>query len=135
MTPCFVDTYFFLALLRADSAGHDRALEENRVNRKMFTTWFVLLELADHLCDQKNRHLFSMILRAIEADNRFEVIAVDSDLLLRGLELYSTRPDKNWSLTDCTSFVVMADRAITDALTGDRHFVQAGLRALLAPSF
>ena len=135
MTPCFVDTYFFLALLRADSAGHDRALEENRVNRKMFTTWFVLLELADHLCDQKNRHLFSMILRAIEADNRFEVIAVDSDLLLRGLELYSTRPDKNWSLTDCTSFVVMADRAITDALTGDRHFVQAGFRALLAPSF
>ena len=111
MTPCFVDTYFFLALLRGDSAaGQDRAIEENRVNRKLCTTWFVLLELADHLCDQQNRRLFSMILRAIEAD-------------------------KNWSLTDCTSFVVMTDRAMTDALTGDRHFVQAGFRALLAPSF
>ncbi len=41
------------------------------------------------------------------------------------------RPDKDWSLTDCISFVVMEEHGITDALTGDHHFEQAGFRALL----
>jgi hypothetical protein len=41
------------------------------------------------------------------------------------------RRDKDWPLTDCISFVVMADEEITDALTGDRHFEQAGFVALL----
>jgi predicted nucleic acid-binding protein len=45
--------------------------------------------------------------------------------------LFARRPDKSWSLTDCISFVVMADRGLTEALTGDRHFEQAGFRALL----
>jgi predicted nucleic acid-binding protein len=49
----------------------------------------------------------------------------------RGLKLYGERRDKSWSLTDCISFEVMKDRAISDALTGDQHFMQAGFRALL----
>ena len=55
-----------------------------------------------------------------------------SELFERGLALYNARPDKEWSLTDCISFVVMADEGLTDALTGDRHFEQAGFTALLA---
>lgn len=38
---------------------------------------------------------------------------------------------KNWSLVDCISFVVMRQRRLTDALTRDGHFEQAGIRALL----
>ena len=49
----------------------------------------------------------------------------------RGLALYDARPDKQWSLTDCISFLVMQDRRITEALTGDHHFEQAGFTALL----
>lgn len=52
----------------------------------------------------------------------------------RGLGLYAARPDKAWSLTDCISFVVMTDRGLTEALTGDHHFEQAGFRALLRPA-
>ena len=52
----------------------------------------------------------------------------------RGKELYGDRPDKSWSLTDCISFVVMTERGISDALTGDHHFVQARFRALHLPS-
>lgn len=48
------------------------------------------------------------------------------------MDLYRARPDKEWSLTDCTSFVVMNECGLTDALTGDRHFEQAGFKALLA---
>jgi hypothetical protein len=47
------------------------------------------------------------------------------------MQLYGARPDKDWSLTDCISIEVMAERGITDALTGDHHFLQAGFRALL----
>ena len=47
------------------------------------------------------------------------------------MDLYDSRNDKQWSLTDCISFVVMQDYEITDALTGDHHFEQAGFRALL----
>ena len=50
---------------------------------------------------------------------------------MRGVALYAERPDKDWSLTDCISFVVMRTMDITEALTGDRHFEQAGFTALL----
>ena len=40
--------------------------------------------------------------------------------------------DKNWLLPDCTSFVVMRDHELTEALTADRHFEQAGFKAPLA---
>ena len=49
----------------------------------------------------------------------------------KGVGLYAARPDKDWSLTDCISFVVMQEHGITDALTGDHHFEQAGFKALL----
>ena len=52
-------------------------------------------------------------------------------LFAAGLDLYRNRPDKAWSLTDCISFVVMRERSITEALAYDRHFEQAGFRALL----
>jgi predicted nucleic acid-binding protein len=60
-----------------------------------------------------------------------KVVSVDTSLLNRGLELYQSRPDKDWGLTDCISFVVMREQNLIDALTADRHFVQAGFRALL----
>ena len=63
-----------------------------------------------------------------------EIVSPSEELFNRGLDLYSRRIDKSWSLTDCISFVVMADRGLTEALTGDHHFEQAGFRALLRTS-
>jgi predicted nucleic acid-binding protein len=45
--------------------------------------------------------------------------------------LYGARPDKEWGLTDCISFVVMEERGLTLALTTDRHFEQAGFQSAL----
>jgi hypothetical protein len=50
---------------------------------------------------------------------------------LRSWQLLKSRPDKNWSLTDCISFVVMQGRGIKAAFTADRHFEQAGFECLL----
>ena len=52
-------------------------------------------------------------------------------LFERGIKLYSKRPDKERSLTDCISFTVMDDLQLVEALTADHHFEQAGFRALL----
>ena len=49
----------------------------------------------------------------------------------RALDLYHQHGDKKWTLTDCVSFVIMRERGVTDALTGDKHFEQAGFVALL----
>jgi hypothetical protein len=70
-------------------------------------------------------------LSELRADPDVELIPPDPALFELGIDLYSRRPDKAWSLTDCISFVVMTQRQITDALTGDHHFEQAGFRALL----
>jgi predicted nucleic acid-binding protein len=49
----------------------------------------------------------------------------------RALTFYAARPDKDWGLADCISFVVMQDQGIHGVLVADRDFVQAGYRALL----
>ena len=63
--------------------------------------------------------------------HNIQVVAVDTDLLRRAVQLYEARPDKEWGLTDCISFVVMRDQRLTDSVTADVHFKQAGFRALL----
>ena len=54
-----------------------------------------------------------------------------AELFDEGFDLYCRRPDKDWSLTDCVSFVVMQQRGLREAFTADRHFEQAGFVALL----
>jgi predicted nucleic acid-binding protein len=61
----------------------------------------------------------------------WEVIPFSEEIFDRALALHSQYIDKEWTLTDCTSFVVMRDRGITEALTGDRHFEQVGFTAPL----
>jgi len=68
----------------------------------------------------------------VENDPAFRVVRATTELIERGKELYRRRPDKEWPLTDCISFVVMQDEGLTEALTGDHHFEQAGFKALLA---
>ena len=132
MTPVFADTFFFLAHLNAsDQQHHAKARLANRVNRPTVTSWWVLLELGDHLCDLRNRRLFEQTLEAIRHDNRYEIIPAEQAALERAVQMYTNRPDKTWSLTDCTSFVVMTDRAIVEALSADHHSEQAGFIPLL----
>jgi len=59
------------------------------------------------------------------------VVPVTGDLFKRAALLYIQSRDKEWSLTDCSSFVIMRERGGTEALTGDKHFQQAGFVALL----
>jgi predicted nucleic acid-binding protein len=71
------------------------------------------------------------LLNALEEDSNVEIVPISEELYEKAFEHYRNRPDKEWGLTDCISFVVMQERGIKSALTTDGHFVQAGFEALL----
>jgi uncharacterized protein len=132
MSVRFADTFFFFALGNPDDPAHQRAREfADDVTGVLVTTAWVLTELADGLSAPANRPAFLRLLRSLQGNSAFEIVPPDADLFERGLDLFARRPDKAWSLTDCISFVVMTERGLTEALTGDHHFEQAGFRALL----
>ncbi len=128
----FADAFYYLALVNPDDQAHARtvALASQSSGRLVTTAW-VLTEVADALCAPVRRPVFVELLRSLRADTDTEIIPPDALLFERGLDLYTRRPDKAWSLTDCISFVVMSDRGLVEALTGDHHDEQAGFQALL----
>lgn len=132
MKPIFADTFYFLAPLnRADEAhaAADRFAADH--SAALVTRIWVFTELADGLAVTAGRSVIAQLLHDLEADANVEVVAGDFTLWRRGVDLYARRADKQWSFTDCISFVVMSDRGITDALTADHHFEQAGFNTLL----
>jgi predicted nucleic acid-binding protein len=132
MTACFADSFYFLALLNPADAAHEVAGRRAReLRRPLVTTAWVLTEVADAMAAPPNRPLFLRLIEGFRTLRIVEVVPATPELFDRGIELYGRRPDKSWSLTDCISFVVMTERDITEALTGDHHFEQAGFRALL----
>lgn len=132
MKRVFVDSFYFFALLNPRDAAHERALRISQQHTgPLLTTIWVLVELADGLARTDRRHLFRKVMRDLAANPDNQIASFDAELWRKGIDLYDARPDKQWSLTDCLSFTVMQAESVTDALTGDRHFEQAGFRALL----
>lgn len=95
------------------------------------TTMWVLTELGGALHRGRNRETFARFLDTLDGHEDFEVVPASPELFQRGVELFCARPDKEWSLTGCISFVVMAEKGLSEALTGDQHFEQAGFKVLL----
>ena len=98
---------------------------------KLVTTEWVLTELADGLASSRHRNMFMETRQELLADEDVEVVPLDMQVHQEGIQLFASREDKEWSLTDCISFFVMQREGITEALTGDHHFEQAGFVALL----
>lgn len=132
MTTAFADTFYFLALLDSREERHHRAVEFARdPHLYLVTTEWVPTEFADAYSHPKDRADFVALYRSLLNHPGVKIISAETSLFQRGVELFEQRQDKEWSLTDCLSFVVMRDEGVTNALTGDRHFEQAGFAALL----
>jgi uncharacterized protein len=132
MTPVFADTSFLLALLGRADQRHKQAVAWSRaLHRPLLTTEYIVLEVGNNLIRGADRALFVEFFARLRADRRTEVVPASAEWLNAGVNLFTARPDQTWSLTDCISFSVMTQRKLTDALTADRHFEQAGFRALL----
>jgi len=129
----FADTSFWIALSSRRDQYHSRAVEWHefvvRSGSKIVTTEAILWEWLNALSDPTTRGVVVEGYRRAHRDVDVQVVPFQPELVDAAVALYGARPDKGWSLTDCFSFVVMAQRGITEALTTDRHFEQANLNA------
>jgi uncharacterized protein len=132
MTTAFADTFYFLALLDSREERHSQAVQfPSDPQLRIVTTEWVLAEFGDAYCHPKDRPDFVSLYRAMLNHPRIKIVPADAQLFQRGVDFFEQRADKEWSLTDCLSFLMMRDEGITQALTGDKHFEQAGFTALL----
>ena len=127
----FADTFALIAWLnpRDDAHAVVAAYLDGFTGRLLTTEW-VLMELADALSAPEARSTVVAFLNAVRADAQFDVVGYVPRVYQAGFDLFASRPDKDWSLTDCISFGVMAERRLSEALTADHHFEQAGFRAV-----
>ncbi|HEX7830243.1 MAG TPA: PIN domain-containing protein [Thermoanaerobaculia bacterium] len=125
----FADTWFFAALLDRSDGHHQHARRiQARISRTsdIVTHEAVLTELLAHFSDDGAVPRASAAAAVRHYLRNGQVIVVDRELFLLGLDLYASRPDKEWSHVDCMSMVVMEQRGIRHVLTNDHHFAQAG---------
>jgi len=129
----FVDTAFIQAIFNRSDQYHSAALKllpRMRSASELWITEAVLLEIGNAL-SVLNRTLAADFIRQCYSTPNVRLVPATTSLLMRGLDLFDQRKDKTWSLTDCISFVVMADQNLLEALTSDHHFEQAGFVCLL----
>ena len=135
MDKAFLDAAYAIAL----SAPHDQyhqlaeilAEQLEADGTQLITTRAVVLEIGNALAKLRYRNAAIELLDSLEQDPNVEIVPFSEESFKRAFQLYRERPDKEWGLTDCLSFVVMKDRGLLNALTTDEHFKQAGFNALL----
>lgn len=131
----FLDTAYAIALSSPNDLFHRRAIqladELKSAGTRLVTTRAILLEIGNALSKQRYRRAAVLLLDSLEIDPRVQIIPLSEQLYARASKLYRERLDKEWTLTDCMSFIVMEDCEISEALTTDEHFHQAGFHVLM----
>ena len=135
MNELFLDTSFSIGLVSPRDQIHEKAItwakkiEESKIS--LVTTRAILLEIGNALSKLRFRQVGVGLLENLENDSDMTIVSLTDELYKKAFELFRNRPDKEWGVVDCISFVVMTERNIEAALTSDKHYEQAGFRALL----
>jgi predicted nucleic acid-binding protein len=129
-TAYFADTWFWIGLIHEPDQHHKaaRAIYKKIGDAQIVTSEIVLTEVLNvfRKFGPRWRAICCDYVDLLRARAEIVVVAQTSDYFRRGLVKYRQHHDKEWSLVDCTSFVIMDERGIRSALTGDRHYAQAG---------
>ena len=135
MKRIFADTSYWIALLNPRDELHGRAVavDQSCPDNQIVTTEMVLVELLNCFSDRgpRLRLAASKAVNTLRTNPNVTVIPQTSDQFQTALTRFEERIDKDWSLTDCASFLIMEAEGIEAALTHDQHFAQAGFQALL----
>lgn len=138
MNAVFADTSFWIALLNPRDDLHQKAREvaASLGEARVVTTQMVLVELLNDFASRGPalRNAASVLVRRLAQNRRTIIVPQSGEQFDAAVALYAERRDKNWSLTDCASLLVMKAESIQRALTHDRHFEQMGFEALLRPA-
>ncbi len=131
----FVDTFCWVALANQQDQWHQpvRTLYIAQRNNYLVTTDEVLTEFLNYFSEAGNYTRKGTLQRvhSILQNERIQVVPQNRESFLAGMELYGQRLDKGYSLTNCISMNTMRQLGITEVLTRDRHFAQAGFAILL----
>ena len=131
----FADTAAWLALINKSDTMHKKAkkIRDSLLthNARFVVTDYVIVEIANSLSRIPFRESAIHLIKSMTASRNIEIVEIDKTVYGEAWELYSGRTDKEWSLTDCTSFIIMNRNRITEAFTSDRHFEQSGFTILL----
>jgi uncharacterized protein len=135
----FIDTSGWANFFIQTEPHHTQALKTLATSRKhnqtFVTTNYILTELIallDSPLRQPRNRVFEII-NNIKTRPYIQILYINEALDRAAWELCQNRPDKSWSLVDCSSFVIMQQLNIPQALTTDHHFEQAGFTRLLKP--
>jgi predicted nucleic acid-binding protein len=135
MTRIFADTSYWIALLNPRDELHYKAVAaaQNYAEDQVVTSEMVLVEFLNGFSDRgpRLRAAASKAVKTLRSSPNVTVIPQTSDQFEGALSRYGDRADKDWSFTDCASFLTMEAEGIEAALTHDQHFVQAGFQVLL----
>jgi uncharacterized protein len=137
MPALFADTSGWGHLADSTQSFHSQAAVLYRTARlqgqMVVTTNYVMVELVALLTSPLHipRPTVVAFIEGLKASVYVEVVHVDAALDAEAWQLLRSRQDKEWTLIDCTSFVIMTRRGILEALTTDHHFEQAGFIRLL----
>jgi len=131
----FVDTSAWLALVNKSDAAHHKARMVRDVllrdQTQFVVTNYVMVEIANALCRTPHKETAVKLINFIEMSENIQIVEINKEIYKEAWRVYSTYLDKDWSLTDCTSFEVMKERRITEVFTTDKHFEQAGFDILI----
>ena len=135
MNAIFADTGYWIALFNPRDDLHAKALTVARVTqgRPIVTSQMVLTEFLNYYASlgQPFRQQAVQVVRSLQQAGEVEIIPQTDEQFQAALTFYSQRSDKEWSLVDCASFLIMQERNLTEALAHDEHFQQAGFVPLL----
>ena len=137
MNSVFADTGFWVAIVNPKDQWHLQAfgllvsLDSQQV--RIYTSKMVLTEFLNFFCKFLGviRTQAAVKVQKIDLNPNITFIPQNSMQFNSALALYLDREDKEWSLTDCSSFLLMEELKITIALSRDKHFVQAGFQNLI----
>ena len=131
----FIDTSGFYALVVKNDPKHEsahRTLKRARTEkRRLLTTDYVLDETATLLKSRGEMKLAQSLFERVFSSSACRIEWMDALRFDTVRDFFLKHADQDWSFTDCTSFCIMKDYRLDDALTTDYHFTQAGFRALL----
>jgi|SRR5271170_460060 predicted nucleic acid-binding protein len=130
----FVDTSAWLALADSRDRDHSRAIElHRRIVRgefgKQVTSNYVMTETLTIIRRRLGLPQALELAKAVRVGTQVGLFWIESVHHNEAIELMASHADKDWSLTDCSSFVLMRSLAVRDAFTFDRDFTQAGFVA------
>ncbi len=135
MNAIFADTGYWIALFNPRDDLHAKALTVARVTqgRPIVTSQMVLTEFLNYYASlgQLFRQQAVQVVRSLQQATEVEIVLQTDKQFQAALTFYAQRPDKEWSLVDCASFLIMQERHLTETLAHDEHFQQAGFAPLL----